>query len=254
MFSLFRNWRRRRVLARHHIPDALWNETVRALPVLSRLDADALRRLRELSLLFLHEKSIEPAGRLALDDAMRLRIATLACLLILELDLDHYGDFHSVIVYPEEFLVRNRTHTDEAGVVHAADDVLAGEAWEQGPVILSWSDIEASGLGEGFNVVAHEFAHKLDMLDGAVNGTPPLHRDMRRADWVAAFQGAYDDLLERVERGEDTWLDPYAAEDPGEFFAVCAEMFFDVPARFREAYPGLYGQMAAYFRQRPAGP
>ena len=185
--------------------------------------------MRALALLFLHEKSLEPAGGLVLDEAMRLRIAALACRPILQLGLDCYGGFVSVIVYPGEFLVRDRERVDEAGVVHTRDEILSGEAWEQGPVILAWEDVEASGRGDGYDVVAHECAHKLDLLEGDVNGLPPLPRGMRAGEWVGSFQVAYDDLVQRLDRGEEPWLDPYAAEEPAEFFAVCVEMFFDVP-------------------------
>jgi hypothetical protein len=250
---LFKNWRRRRVLARRSISDSAWSDAVAGRPAFARLDAAAMQRLRDLTLLFLHEKRIEPARDFVLDDRMRLQIAALACLLILELDLDDYEGFLSVIVYPDEFVVRDREYVDEDGVVHTGDDLLSGEAWEQGPVILSWPDVEASGRGDAFNVVAHEFAHKLDMLDGAADGLPPLHRDMRIADWSRAFEEAYDDLLRRLDRGEEPWLDPYAAEDPAEFFAVCTEMFFDVPDVFLAKYPALYAQLAAFFKQDPAG-
>ena len=250
--SLLRNWRRRRLLARESIPDSTWADAVAGLPALDRLEGAARERLREQALVFLHEKTLVPAGGLALTDAMRVRIAVLACLPVLELGVDCYDDVLSVVVYPDEFIVPEREIVDEAGVVHVGDDVLSGEAWEQGPVVLSWKDVEASGIGEGFNVVAHEFAHKLDLLDGAFDGMPPLHREMRARDWIAAFQSAYDDLVKRVERGQKTWIDPYAAEEPAEFFAVCTELFFDVPAEFRRRYPAVYAQLAAFFRQDPA--
>jgi len=252
MFGLFRNRRRRRILARQSIPDAHWDAVVRGVPILARLDRGRQERLRELALLFLHEKRIEPAGGMRLDGAMKVRIAALACLPILELGIDAYAGFVSVIVYPDEFLVRDREHVDEAGVVHSGDDVLSGEAWEQGPVILAWREVEASGRGEGFNVVAHEFAHKLDLLGGAMDGMPPLHAGMRARDWIGAFQSAYDELVARLDRGEETWLDEYAAEEPAEFFAVCTEMFFDVPEEFRAHYPALYAQLRAFFKQDTA--
>ncbi len=250
--SLLRSWRRRRLLARESIPDSIWAEVVAGLPTLDRLEGSARERLREQTLVFIREKTLVPAGGLALTEAMRVRIAALACLPVLELGLDCYDDVLSVVVYPDEFIVPDRETVDEAGVVHVGDDVLSGEAWEQGPVVLSWKDVEASGLGEGFNVVAHEFAHKLDLLDGVFDGMPPLHREMRTGAWITAFQSAYDDLVRRLERGQETWLDPYAAEEPAEFFAVCTELFFDVPAEFRAEYPAVYAQLAAFFRQDPA--
>jgi Mlc titration factor MtfA (ptsG expression regulator) len=249
---MLKSWRRRRILARNSLPEALWANVVGAAPTLARLDAGQQRRLRELTLLFLHEKRFESARGFVLDDEKRARIAALACLPILELGFDAYAGFASVIVYPDEFVVRDRTYDDEDGVVHTGDDVLSGEAWEQGPVILAWNEVEASGRGEGFNVVVHEFAHKLDMLSGEADGVPPLHSGMRVPEWVAAFDAAYDDLVDRLERGEEPWLDPYAAEDPAELFAVCAEMFFDVPDDLRTEYPDVYAQLSRFFKQDPA--
>ncbi len=219
--------------------------------MLERRSAEELARLRELTLLFVHEKHFEPAGGIELDDAKRLKIAALACLPILDLGLDYYPNFAAVVVYPDEFVVRDRRYEDEDGIVHIGDDVLSGEAWEQGPVVLAWSEVAASGLGEGFNVVAHELAHKLDMLSGEADGVPPLHAGMRLTDWRAAFEDAYDDLVDQLDRGEEPWLDPYAAEDPAELFAVCCEMFFDVPDDLAGAYPQVYAQLAAFFRQDP---
>jgi Mlc titration factor MtfA (ptsG expression regulator) len=204
-------------------------------------------------LVFLHEKHFEPVRGMTLDAAQSLRIAALACLPILELGMDAYRGFASVVVHPDEFIVRDREYEDEDGVVHTGDDVLSGESWEQGPVVLAWSEVEASGRGEGYNVVVHEFVHKLDMLSGEADGVPPLHSGMRVPEWVAAFDAAYEDLVAQLERGMDPWLDPYAAEDPAEFFAVCAEMFFDLPERFRQEYPDVYVQLARFFKQDPAG-
>src|SRR5688572_26579159 len=249
---MFKRWRRRRILERHSIPDEHWSAALAAVPALGRLTDEQRDRLRKLVLLFLHEKQFEAARGLLLDEAKCVRIAAMACLPILELGLDAYRLFKSVVVHPDEFVVRDRTYEDEDGVVHTGDDVLSGEAHEQGPVVLAWSEVEESGRGEGFNVVVHEFVHKLDMLGGEADGVPPLHGDMRVPEWVAAFDAAYDDLCDQLDRGEEPWLDPYAAEDASEFFAVCAEMFFDVPRRFRAEYPDVYDQLKRYFKLDPA--
>jgi MtfA peptidase len=249
---LLRRWRRRRILRRFAIPDALWEETLADAPALARLDVDERARLRELALLFLHEKRMEPAAGFALDEGMCVRIAALACLPVLNLGLDCYSGFVAIVIYPDEFVIRNRETVDEDGIVHTEDAVLTGEAWEQGPVILSWQDVEASGQGAGYNVVAHEFAHKLDMQSGEADGVPPLHSGMRVAEWKSAFDAAFAHLVATLDKGEEPWIDPYAAEDPGEFFAVCAELFFDVPAELAAEYPEVYAQLARYFRQDPA--
>ena len=236
-------WRRRRVLARHRIDDALWQ---RATARLGFLPHDS--KLREMVLLFLAEKEFTGAHDLAVTDEMRISIAAQACLPVLELGLDWYAGWRGVIVYPGDFRVR-RQETDEHGVVHEWDDELAGEAMPGGPVVLSW---DAAAHDPLMNVVIHEFAHKLDMLNGRVDGMPPLHTGMDRAAWRRVFDEAYQGLCEAVERGRDTWLDPYAAEHESEFFAVFSEAFFQEPQEARRRYPDFYAQLKLFYRQDPA--
>jgi len=251
MFELWRRWRRQRVLARDRLDPQSWPEVRAALPLLQGLSDEELGRLEQLMLLFLAEKKFEAVGGLELTEPMRLVIAAQACLPILNLGIDYYRGWYSVVVYPGGFMAR-RHYVDEAAVVHAWEEPLAGEAWEQGPVILSWEDVEDSLPLDGFNVVLHEFAHKLDMLTGAPNGLPPLHRDMVVAEWSAAMQAAYDDLAARDDAGEETPIDPYAAESPAEFFAVISEVFFELPHVLLAEYPAVYKQLARFYRQDPA--
>jgi hypothetical protein len=248
----FREWRRRRVLQRHTLPQAAWQATVAALPLLGGLSVKELERLRELVTLFLHEKQVVAAGDGQLGEALRLRIAAQACLPILHLGLDYYAGWVAVIVYPDEF-VPEYEYTDEDGVVHHAREPMIGEAWERGPVILSAADAERSGEHDGVNVVIHELAHKLDMLNGAMDGLPVLHPEMRVADWARTFTAAYEHFCARLDAGEEVEIDPYAADSPAEFFAVMSEAFFEIPLVLRQAYPAVYCLLAAFYRQDPAG-
>lgn len=201
---------------------------------------------------FMHDKHITGAAGQQIDARMRLLIAAHACLMVLKLGLPRLGGWVEIVVYPDTFL-RPRETQDEAGVVHVSRDALSGESWPGGPVILSWTDTELAGRElNGVNVVLHEFAHKLDMARGGdANGFPPLHADMRARDWAAAFRPAFEDFSRRVARGEDTWIDPYAAESPAEFFAVLSEVFFEAPDVLSETYPEVYAQMRAFYRQDP---
>src|SRR5207244_9716380 len=142
-----------------------------------------------------------------------------SCILVRNLGIEYSRGWREIIVYPAEF-VPGHEYTDEAGVVHQGDEAYAGEAWLHGPVILSWADAAETEYPDGVNVVIHEFAHKLDMLNGSANGYPPLHRGMSRRSWAEAFRAAYNDFCARVDRGEDSVIDPYASESPAEFFAV----------------------------------
>jgi hypothetical protein len=214
------------------------------------LAADEALRLRELSALFLQEKLFEPVRKLVLTDAMRLSIAVQCCLPVMNLGMDWLDGWRTVIVYPAAF-VRKREQFDAVGVMHEWQEALAGESWEWGPLILSWSDVEASGWGDGYNIAIHEIAHKLDLLNGDVDGFPPLHRGMNRAAWTRAFNAAFAELNRKADAGEETAIDPYAAESPGECFAVLSEYFFEQPAVVKAEYPEIYIQLAAFYRQDP---
>jgi len=244
-----RNWRHRRLLARHRIDDTLWRSITQTLPFLRGLSRDEMQRLRDLSLLLLAEKEFSGARGLEPDDAMRLSIAVQACLPVLHLGLDRYDPWSEIVVYPGDFKVRV-TETDDAGVVHQFDDERTGEAWPGGPVVLSWD--AAATHDPDMNVVIHEFAHKLDMANGEADGLPPLHASMDRGAWEKAFREAYEGFCDAVGRGRETWMDPYAAESPGEFFAVLSEKFFTEGAQTKRRYPDVYDQLKLYYRQDPA--
>ena len=248
MFSLLTRWNRRRVLRHRRIADAPWRAAISGLCGIAHLDAAERDRLRDLASLFLYEKSFEAAHDFELTTDMRIRIAVNAVLPVLNLGLDCYADFHAVVVYPDTFIV-DESYEDDDGIMHAHSCERAGEAWDRGPVILSWADIEEAE--PGYNVIIHEMAHKLDMLDGAVNGRPPLHAGMSQDAWSTAFRAAYDSHVAQVDAGVSTRLDEYAASDPGEFFAVTSEAFFETPNILHDVWPAVYEQLALYYRQQP---
>ena len=248
MIGWLRDWRRRRVLERHRIDAALWRDAAARWPFIGALPGAQTRKLQDLTLLFLAEKQLTGAHGLEVTDLMRVSIAAQACLPVLELGLDWYGGWTGVVIYPGDFRVR-RTEVDEHGVHHEWDDELAGEAMPGGPVVLSW---DAAAHDPHINVVIHEFAHKLDMLNGEANGMPPLHAGMDPRAWRDALEAAYQGLCDAVDRGTQTWLDPYASEHPSEFFAVISEAFFEDPLETRRRYPDFYEQLRLFYRQDPA--
>ena len=230
------------------IPDELWERTTSALPFLANLTVDAKKRLKTLSEQFLAEKEFSTAGGLQLTDDICVSIAVQGCLPILELGLGAYRDWIGIVVYPDEFVVP-RVIEDDDGVVHEFDDVLSGEAWHGGPLLVSWRDVQMAG--DGYNVVIHEFAHKLDMLNGEADGMPALHSGLTTDEWAGIFSPAYDNFCQRVDSGEETLIDPYASEAPEEFFAVLSEVFFERPEVLATEYPDLYGIFQRYYRQDP---
>ena len=240
-------WHRRRA-ERLPIPDALWSVVEASLPFLGHLSAAERQRLREMAREFIAAKQWSGARGLVPTPAMQLPIALQACLPVLHLGLDWYDGWIGIVIYPGDFVIPRQV-VDEDGVVHEFDDEVMGEAWHGGPVLLSWFDDPEETAG--INVVIHEFAHKLDMRSGEADGTPPLHEGMSRKSWNAAMGAAFHDFRRRVDAGEDTALDPYAAELPTEFFAVSSEAFFEDPAMLRAEYPEVYAQLRLFYRQDP---
>ncbi len=247
-----------------------WHRLRQRMPYLDALSEPDHLRMRELVAAFLSTKTFTGAHGLALDDDMRLTIAAQACLPVLRLGLGHYDDFVEIVVYPSAFAVR-RSVTDDIGLVHEFDDVLSGEAMDGGPVVLSWDDVAGDDADPATNVVIHEFAHKLDMADGVADGCPPMPAG-RQAQWRVTLEAAFDAFAAEIDAVEaeipehidpeseaaDAWygrlaLDPYAATDEAEFFAVAAETFFIDPETLAEAFPALYGSFVTYFRLDPRG-
>lgn len=255
---LWQRWRHRgeqRALARRAISDALWSQTLTDLPFLAARSGEDLERLRRMASLFLDRKEFSGAGGFVVDDAIAVSVAAQACLPVLELSLDHYDGFVGIVMHADA-VVAEREVMDDAGVVHHYDEVLAGEAMEGGPLMLSWADVQGGEQRDAaptaYNVVIHEFAHVLDMRDGEPDGVPLLASTQARQAWLAVLRPEYDRFCERVVCGYDTVLDAYAAEAPEEFFAVASEAFFVTPKELKEEQPALYRLLARYYRQDPA--
>ncbi len=215
------------------------------------LDPDRQHRLRALATRFLHEKTLSPLAGLHLQPQDRVLLAATCCLPLLEIGAAGWRGWSQLILYPDAFRVQ-RTHLDAAGVLHQWEDTLIGEAWQQGPLILSWADLQAdlADPHAGFNVVVHEMAHKLDALDGALDGTPPLPASMRRA-WAHDFQQAYDAFCQQVDADAQTVIDPYAAEAPEEFFAVLSEYHFSAPQVLAAHMPQVAAHLTTLYGPSP---
>jgi len=250
MFWHFNHWQRDHILKHEEIPETIWQKLIN-LRCLRGFRPDELKRLHDLALLFLHTKVINSAHDLTITDEMRATIAIQACIPILNLDLEYYDNWVEVIVYPGEFVL-DYEYPDEIGVMHHAHKIVSGEAWFAGPVILSWQDITHSHASHMHNVIIHEFAHKLDMLHEGANGCPPLHPDMSAFTWHEVFSQNYSDFCQQIANEKETFMDPYAAESPAEFFAVLSEIFFESPLIIEKHLPAIYEQLALFYRQDPA--
>ena len=230
-----------------------WRDILKQrVPYVRSLPADLQLQLKRHIQVFLVEKTFIGCDGLSITDEIRVTIAAQACLLILNRPRGYYPKLREILVYPGSFVVE-REHTDGIGVAHHARQVLSGESWERGQVVLSWHDTLAGAAipDDGQNVVIHEFAHQLDQETGAANGAPVLPRRDQYARWAKVLGAEYRHLRATASQEHASLFSDYGASDPAEFFAVISEVFFEQPARMAEEHPALYQELALFYRLDP---
>ena len=232
---------------------AAWRDILKQrVPYVRALPADLQRQLTQHIQVFVAEKAFIGCDGLEITDEIRVTIAAQACLLILNHPRGYYPKLRQILVYPGSFVVQ-REHTDGIGVAHHARQVLSGESWEQGQVVLSWHDTleGAATPGDGQNVVLHEFAHQLDQETGAANGAPVLARRAHYARWSQVLGAEFQQLQARASESQASLFSDYGATDPAEFFAVISEVFFEQPQRMATEHPALYRELTGLYRLDP---
>ena len=243
---------RLRSIHRRVFPEAWETLLRRALPVYSGMTQKQQERLKNLVKQFIADKQFIGCAGQRIDDEIRVAIAANACLLVLNRPSGCYPQLRSILVYPSTFVVSHEHH-DEAGLVSIQEDVLVGESWSEGKIILAWDDVQHGirNYTDGRNVVLHEFAHELDHEDGASNGAPLLQTRGAYKNWARVFAAEFTQLQSRIWRGEGSLLDDYGATDEAEFFAVATETFFERPQEMREHHAELYQELANYYQVDP---
>jgi len=250
MLAFIKNWLNRRIINNSCMTPHDWDEAFSYLPLLKGFSAPDIQKLKELAVLFMHHKSFEGAKGFIVTPVMQRIISLQACLPILHLGIESYKNFVTIILYPSGFIT-SRSVIDENGVVDNDRVHATGEAWVRGPLILAWDDAESAGEIDGENLVIHEFAHKLDMQNGAANGFPPLHSNIRVSDWVEAFTKGYEHFERKCNADTLYGINCYGATSPAEFFAVFSEVFFERPAVLKKHYSDIHDLLELYYRQTP---
>ncbi len=238
------------VLKHHPIAYEQWKKVTHEMDLLRGLSAVEKAHLRELATRFLHQKTINGVQGLVVSPEMAVTIAAQASLLILKLGFDYYRNWIEIILYPSAFQVAHE-QADPLGLISNESQAVSGESWLRGPVILSWEDIEQelNSSQAGHNVVIHEFAHKLDGLNGSANGLPPLHTRMKTEGWAQVLGEAFDILQYQVAYRRHSRINAYGATSPAEFFAVVSEYFFTAPSILQQHCPDVYQQLQLFYRQ-----
>jgi Mlc titration factor MtfA (ptsG expression regulator) len=248
LLSWLRSRRRRRLLATPFPVE--WSGLLEDIAQYRLLSSDEQGKLRDLVRIFIAEKEFEGCGGLGITNAMCVAIAAQACILLLGFHDVFFDNVPTILVYPEAFVAPDQEVLGSVILEHESDRL--GEAHYRGPLILSWADVDwdARHAGQGSNLVFHEFAHQLDMLNGAADGVPLLARPLRQR-WKRVMAREYQRLCRAADRGRDTLIDPYGTTDPAEFFAVVTECFFDTPRDMKEQHPELYDLFQEYYQQDP---
>jgi Mlc titration factor MtfA (ptsG expression regulator) len=254
VFDWFRE-RRRKKLTQAAFPSS-WEGIIRQnVAHYCMLEDTERANLRALIQVFISEKNWEGAGGLELDDEIRVTISAQACLLILGLPHNYYQNVQSIIVYPSTVVPpqRKRGFFEITLAPVGIEQPISGQAFRRGPVIIVWDAALHGGRHPelGYNVVYHEFAHKLDMLDGVANGTPPLRTRTEYRDWMLICSREYQRLRHDAAMGRKSFLNSYGATSEAEFFAVATEQFFDQPQLMIKQAPDLYRVLLEYYRQNP---
>lgn len=242
---------RKRVMARA-FPKAWRTILKKRLPYFHALPADLQLQLKRHIQVFLDEKRFVGCDGLQITDEIRVTIAAQACLLLLNRNTDFYPNLRQILVYPDAFIVESHRQ-DPAGLISEQRNVLAGESWEQGQVILSWRNTleGAANPHDGNNVVIHEFAHQLDQEDGHANGAPILQRRQDYLSWSSVFSQAYNELVQAAALGRPSLFNYYGATNPAEFFAVVTEVFFEQPEALNLEHPALYRELSHFYQLDP---
>jgi len=247
----------RQRLRQSKIPLRLWHSTIANMPMVQRYTAQERLQLRLLAGDVLRLKQIVPVQGMVLTDEIRVTLATQVAMVVFGLEsvnqlsaLDWLRNWNHIIVYPTPFRNGRENLLSPNGLMMSQSAVQSGETSHQGGIIIDWQDDEPHPLRAHANqVFMHEMAHKLDMLDGNTNGHPPLHATMKESDWFSAFEGAYEKLQHQINHGQSPAINPYAATNPAEFFAVSTEYFFESPSILKRVLPDVYQQLCLFYKQ-----
>jgi Mlc titration factor MtfA (ptsG expression regulator) len=240
-------YRRKRLLARPF--PRQWQQILEQnLGVYASFPAPLKKQLQQLIVLFIHEKKFYGCGGLVIDDEIRITVAAEACLLLLNRATSGYNSLQAILVYPSAYRATREQH-DSSGVIHSDTHTMLGESWSNGRLILSWDDVQrgVSNFADGQNVVLHEFAHQLDQESGSANGAPVLASGSSYQSWARVLSREFEQLQQRAESNLPSLIDRYGAQNPGEFFAVATETFFERPAQLCQLHPELFEELRQYY-------
>ena len=249
MFNYFRNRRRKRLLATP-LPKAWWEIIDANVPMVREMDQLDRKAIGGIVQVLMHEKQFEGCDGLVMTDEIRLTVLAQAAILLLNRETSYYPTLKTIMVYPSTYFADHQRVMPDGSVVESKQARL-GESWYQGPLVLAWDNVQSSAHNhdDGKNVTLHEFAHQLDGIATGMDGAPRLPSRERYRSWARVLGAEYEQLVDKLHKGHKTKIDPYAATNPSEFFAVATEYFFEKPKAMKRHHPELYEELATFYQQ-----
>jgi len=246
MFSWFKNRRRKKILAQP-VPESWSLHFNRNVRLTWGLNEEETKRLEQIVQVIFAEKEWEGCDGLELTEEIKVTISALAGLMLLGVPEFYFDNVKTILVFPKAF----RRQTQSGWVMDESH--RSGEAWQGGPIILSWKDALRGGRDEddGQNLVIHEFAHALDGLDGEMGGNVMFDDSATSQRWQEVVEREFAELCRAKEEGIRTLLDHYGATNEAEFFAVSSEIFFEKPRRLSQEHNELFELLRTYYRVDP---
>ena len=184
--------------------------------------------------------------RTEVEDIDRVLIAAGAIIPIFGFADWEYINLNEVLLYPDYFgedFNQKGKDRDVLGMV--------GTGAMQNVMVLS-----KRSLHEGFenksgkgNTAIHEFVHLIDKTDGETDGMPEfLLSNQLAMPWIEKIRESIKQIMDN--RSD---INPYAATNEAEFFAVVSEYFFKRPDLLESKHHELYEILVSIFRQKPLG-
>ncbi len=250
IFKWLKNRRRKKLLAQP-FPDVWLTYLEENVHFYQDLPETQQRKLQDILRLIVAEKNWEGCKGFTVTEEVKVTISAQAALLVLGMRGQYFDRVQSILVYPTVYFAAEKT-MGPGGVVTEGNSAREGEAWYRGPVILSWDDVLRGGRHEhdGRNLVFHEFAHQLDMLNGrSTNGTPVMESKQQYQQWQKVLHSEYNQLVHDCRNRKRPLLDCYGTTNLAEFFAVATECFFERPQQMQHKHLDLYNILADFYHQ-----
>lgn len=247
---IVKRWQRQRLQKRPFPP--YWLALVEQyVPIYTKLTSAERKRLQGHVNVFLSEKQFIGCNGLTVTDEMRLAIAAVSCILLLNEQGNYFQKLVSILIYPHEYVVD--ATTSHGFYIEEQRVARLGESWTRDQLILSWHQIQfdAHHWNDGHNLILHEFAHQLDQANDEAQGVPLLIHKAEYSRWAQVMNYEFQQLYAAAQQGWPTVIDSYGATNPAEFFAVATETFFEKPKAMHRKHTELYELLRDFYKLDP---